>query len=547
MTNNNNTYNQPPMGQGMLAGMPELGPMPKGMPGQGPMGQGLAIGNRPRTWRERWMRRFGMDKTVLLTKGALTIPNWLTRKSMVFFFIAMFLCWFAFGFVPELSLWMVASISVVLFFYGGQAMSKSWERKNANKFVRNIFVAGLVIRLLWVLYLYYVFNPSHFNTTFGPAADVEWYIPFGQGIAKWITGEVDTSLSDIINHEFVAHIDDVGYPFWLGIVYAITDNFSDVFIPFFLKSLMGAYCAICIYHIAKRHFGEGTARMSAIFVCLNPNMIYWCGVMMKEAEMVFLCCLAVDNFDKVLSSGQRYTFRAFLPGMLAALALFFFRMSLGLAIFLAVFVHIVMASQRVMSVGKKIIAGFLVFFVFAISVGDRVMKESGIMYEDVQKGGQKTNMEWRSEREDGNAFARYAGAAVFAPLIFTLPFPTFNVASADQIVQMQLAGGSYIKNIFSYFVVLLMILFLISGEWRRHVFILAYTVGYLAILVGSSYAQSGRFHMPIIPMLMLFAAYGIQMGKSKQRIKNAFTVVLVTEVFVSLAWAWFKLAGRGMI
>ena len=88
---------------------------------------------------------------------------------------------------------------------------------------------------------------------------------------------------------------------------------------------------------------------------------------------------------------------------------------------------------------------------------------------------------------------------------------------------------------------------LLSGEWRRHVFILAYTCGYLLTLVLSAFAQSGRFHMPIWPMLMLFAAYGIQVAKVNVRFKRWFTVALCLEVVACLAWNWFKLKGRGMI
>ena len=92
-----------------------------------------------------------------------------------------------------------------------------------------------------------------------------------------------------------------------------------------------------------------------------------------------------------------------------------------------------------------------------------------------------------------------------------------------------------------------MLLMLISGEWRRHVFILAYTLGYLMVLVMSTFAQSGRFHMPIMPMLMLFAAYGVQMAKGNAKMRRGYTIVLVLEVVVCLAWNWFKLKGRGMI
>ena len=493
------------------------------------------------------MRRFGMDTaTTPLRKGELTVPNWITGRSIVFFFVAMLACWLAFGFVPAFELWIVSCLSIVLFFYGSMSMSKSWSHTRDRQFVKNIFITGLIIRLLWILYLYFIFNPDHFGNLHGDDADTGWYMDFGEQLAAWLAGDSEFSLSEIIDINRSA-IDDVGYPMWLGFIYLIFGAENRVFIPFLFKCLFGAYCAVSIYRIAKRHFGEGAARMAAIFVCVNPNMIYWCGTMMKETEMVFLVCLAVDNFDRVLTSGKRFTFMNLLPGILAATALMFFRSSLGIVVFLAVFSHIVMASERVMSMGKKVLAGLLVTAVLAVSMGDRLRTQSQELMKDAQSNKQKTNMEWRGTRQGGNSFAKYASAAVFAPLIFTIPFPTFNQANEGQILQMQLSGGSYIKNILSFFVILVMFMLLISGEWRRHVFILAYTVGYLMVLVMSSFAQSGRFHMPVWPMVMLFAAYGIQIAKTNGRVRKWFPIVLAAEVLVCLAWNWFKLKGRGMI
>ena len=500
---------------------------------------------RPSGWRERWMHRFGMD--MLNRTETFIFPNWLIGKSIVFFFVAMIACWGAFGFVPEFDLWIVAALSVVLFFYGSSALSKEWTRKSDKAFVRNIFIAGFVIRILWVLYCYFVFNPSHFDNTYGSGADVDWYIPFGKDITQWIAGDSKMTLSQILDYNG-SGMDDSGYSFWLGIVYFVFGVENEIFIPFLLKCLMGAYCAVSIYHIAKRHFGNGVARMAAIFICVNPNMIYWSGAMMKEAEMIFLCCLAIDNFDRVLSSGQRYTFKTLLPGVLSGLALMFFRAPLAILIFLSVFAHIVMASGRVMSIGKKIIAGALVASVLAVSVGDRIQQESRQLLDSARsKERQEENLEFRANREGGNSFAKYAGTAVFAPLIFTIPFPTFNSAQEGQLTQIQLSGGSYIKNILSFFVIIVMFLLLISGEWRRHVFILAYTVGYHVILVFSSYAQSGRFHMPVWPMFLFFAAYGIQLAKTNAKFKKWFPIALVVEVAICLFWNWYKLKGRGMI
>lgn len=522
MVNNNNPYNQPPMGPMMPP------PMPRGR----------------NTWQQRFLG--GNSARPMTKQQERAIPEWLIGKSVAFFFIAMFACWGAFGFVPTFDLVLVTSLSVLLFFYGGYTISNSYAHSNSKKFVRNVFIAGFIIRLLWVLYCYFFFNPDHFANTYGETADVDWYIPFGKDLAQWLAGDSEFTLKQIIDNHLSA-IDDVGYPMWLGFVYLIVGVENDIFVPLVLKCLMGAYCAVSVYRIAKRHFGEGAARLAAIFVCVNPNMIYWCGTMFKEAEMVFLVCLSVDNFDRVLTSSKRFTFRNLLPGMSAAIALFFFRAPLAIVVFLAVFAHIVMASQRVMSLGKKILAGVLVLSVLAISMGDRIRTQTEELTEFVKSDKQNENMEWRGKRKGGNSFAKYAGAAVFAPLIFTIPFPTFNQANEYQLLQVQLAGGSYIKNIFSFFVIIVMLMMLISGEWRRHVFILAYTMGYLLVLVMSNFAHSGRFHMPVWPMLMLFAAYGIQIAKTNARVRKWFPIVLVLEVVACLAWNWFKLAGRGMI
>lgn len=267
--------------------------------------------------------------------------------------------------------------------------------------------------------------------------------------------------------------------------------------------------------------------------------------------MVFLTCVCIDQTDKAVTSPTGLTIKNLLPGIMAGFSLFFFRAALGALVFAAMFAHIVMASDRVMGIGKKIIAGVLVTITLSVGMGDNLRRQTQSLINTAQSDQQQRNMEWRAQRKDGGgrtqSFAKYAGAAVFAPLIFTIPFPTFNESDISQVLQRQLSGGSYIKNVLSFFVVLVMIMLLISGEWRRHVFILAYTVGYHLILVMSEFAQSGRFHMPVIPMLMLFAAYGIQIAKTNAKVRKWLPTVLVIEVFICLVWNWFKLRGRGMI
>lgn len=492
-----------------------------------------------------------IDRNSLLWQTHSIIPNWLVNKSVICFFIALFACWLAYGYVPPLDLVCVASISILLFFYVGNSMSRNWYRLSEKGFLKNLFIAGILIRFIWVLYMFFLFNPKYYGNTYGSTADVDWYMDFGRGLAEWIRGNTLDSLPDVVNR-YMSAIDDIGYPMMLAIEYVLTGGVSDVFIPLLLKCVMSTYCAISIYRIASRHFGVSTARMAAIFVCLNPNIIYWCSNMMKETEMVFVCCLAIDKLDEALSSGTKLTLKSLSSGLLIGLILFFMRTPLALALFLAVGAHIVMASKRVIGTRKKTLATLLVVLTLFVGVGDRFINLSkGYLERDLIEE-QKANMEWRANREAGQKgmtqdFARYAGAAVFAPLIFTIPFPTFNTADAAQLVQVQTAGGSFIKNILSFFVVMVLLRLLFSGEWRKHVFIIAYTCAYLVVLVFSGFAQSGRYHMPIWPMLMLFAAFGLQMAKFDIRWKKWFSYVVVAEIAICLMWNWYKLAGRGLI
>lgn len=481
-----------------------------------------------------------------MLKRVHSLPDWLIKNSIGFFLISLLVCWLAWGHVPQYDLVLTTIISVVLFFYVGKSMSNQFSLLGEKTFLRSVFTVGFVVRILWILYMFFVFNPRYYGSRHGDGADTDWFMDFGKYLSEWISGNSMHTLAEIIDINMSA-IDDVAYPMILGIEYLLTGGVSDVLIPYIVKSALGAWCAIYAYRIAKRHFGEGAARIAAIFVCLNPNMIYWCGTMMKEAEMVFFCCLAVDKFDEALSSNSQLTIKALLPGILSGFVLLFMRTTLGLALFGAVMVHIILADKRIISVGKKVAMGILMVLVLSVVVGEHLMEQSKGYLDIVQSDSQKTNMEWRSTREGGNDFAKYASATVFAPLIFTIPFPTFNQAYELQLLQVQLSGGYFIKNILSFFVIIVLVQFLLTGEWRKHVLLIGYTCAYLVVLVFSSFAQSGRFHMPIWPMLMIFAAYGLQLAKTDKRMRKWFTYALYAEVFLCLAWNWFKLAGRGMI
>ena len=66
------------------------------------------------------------------------------------------------------------------------------------------------------------------------------------------------------------------------------------------------------------------------------------------------------------------------------------------------------------------------------------------------------------------------------------------------------------------------------------------------MLVFSSFAQSERFHQPIMPFELIFAAYGLSIALSHKRYKRWYMYWCALMFVAAIAWNWFKMAGRGL-
>ena len=449
-----------------------------------------------------------------------------------------------FNYAMPLWLWVFGIASVLLFFLGSNFFTKVWHKISEKSFTKNLFWWALSIRVVYVLFIYF-FNYAHYGTYYeSHQGDIMWYVPSGLEMAEQFSkGNWGEVIQMWLGWDI--QISDLGYVVYLAILYLITGSISEVVLPLLLKAVYGALMCVMMYRIAKRHFGEHVGRMTAIFCMLQANLIWWCGSMMKETEMTLLVVWYIYEMDKVLSRGA-LKLHHLTKAIIVGLALFTFRGALGLIAFGAMFVALLLTSSKLINITTKIAVGGILAFVLAFSYGDNLVDLMQDTQTQVEGGSyQATNMEWRRTREGGNDFAKYAGAAVFAPLIFTIPFPSMVYTFQSQEMQMMVSGGNFEKNVLSFFVIMILFHLIFSGEWRKHVFILVMLCGYLAALVLSVFAQSGRFHVPIMPLEIMLAAYGIYTIGNNTFYKKWFDWVLVLEVFVCIAWAWFKLAGRG--
>lgn len=437
-------------------------------------------------------------------------------------------------------------LSVAVFFYGSASLTKTWQYLPVKQFEQKVFWTAFIIRVLYVIFIYNL-NYHLYGTFYeSEMGDILFYVPTAQQGADFLHGKGLIQLFGLWR-DWGIERDDTGYMLYLSALYYLVGNSGDfctVIVPLLMKALFGAFTCLFVYRIGTRHFGEKIGRMAGVFCMLEFNMIWWCGSMMKETEMVFVTVASLEVADKILFSRRMNVWQILLALLLVSY-IFFFRTVLGLIVIIAFFMALLLSSQRLLGKGKKVVGIVSLVLLFGTAVGSSVVENAKGMVGMAQGDYQETNMEWRAQREGGNSLAGYASKAVFAPLIFTIPFPTMTYTNQSQEKLMQVSGGYYVKNILSFFVILALITLLLSGEWKKHIFPLFFLLGYLASLALSAFAQSGRYHLPAIPIFLLFAAYGYSL-MDKRKVKW-FDWVLLTEFVICIAWNWFKLAGRGMV
>jgi len=333
---------------------------------------------------------------------------------------------------------------------------------------------------------------------------------------------------------------DMGYGLYLGFEYLITSN--SIIIERLLKALYGAFTCVLIYRLAKRTFDEGTARMAAIFCMLMPNLILYTGLHLKEVEMVLLTIWYLERADFLLRS-KKLNLQVVVPVLLLGGSLFFFRTVLGATAIFALFTALMFSSDHVLNMGKRAILIVWLIGTAAFFIGGRIANEVEGVWK-AREANQSTSMDMRATQANGNKYAKKMGAAVFAPMIFAVPFPTI-IESPKQENQKIINGGNFVKNVLAFFVMLAFVFIIKEGKWRNYLLIGSFIIGYLLVLSFSAFAQSERFHQPVLPLELMLAAFGISLVTNKTKKYYKWWMILL--FFVILGWSWFKLAGRDMI
>ena len=457
-------------------------------------------------------------------------PKFFTNRAILCYLLTLIIASLMFiNYAMPFQFMLFGLAAVFLFFFYTNKLSLSWRRLPPRRFVKNLFITALIIRIIYVIFIYFYYIKMTGRPNMYYPGDELMYEYFGSVFA--ING-IDAFRQQMK----VISLSDSGYCWWTGIVYSVFG--VHVLSDRIVKCFVDAFAGVLMYNLGKRNFGEFTGRMAAIFYMMMPNMWYYCGLSLKETIMVFLVILFVERGDLVMHSRKVLIKDLLLPALII-LVVFTFRTALAAVLFAALIAALILSSGKQLEPWKKFLYGSIFAVWMFMTVGVEIIQETQELWEG-RTDNQSVGYEWRSET---NSFAQYASAAVFAPAIFTIPFSTL-IHVAGQENQMMLNGANFIKNIMSGFTIFAMFSLLFSGEWRKHVLPIALACGYLVVLVFSNFAHSERFHFPVLGLELLFAAYGVSLVKNKQ--KRWYTLWVIGISLANIAWAYIKLAGRGL-
>lgn len=426
----------------------------------------------------------------------------------------------------------IGIVWVLLFFVLSMQFTRKWCAIDEKKFKRKLFWTALGLRVVWVIFSYIFFTiktglPFEFGSSdaLGYHNEALWFREIG-----W------QGASDYLSRRSMA---DTGYVTYLYLLYSVTGG--SIIVTRIIKALLSAWMCLLVYNLAKRNMGEEAGRMAGIFCCLMPNLIMYCGLHLKETEMIFLTVAALERADSMMRD-KKLNFWKMVVTVALVLSLFLFRTVLGATTAFAILTALVFSSNALMGRWNRVVLVSWAIIALGVMAGGSIATETMSVWES-RSENQAAKRNYQVYK--GIKWAKYATGSVMAPIMFVLPFPT--MVDVDQQYNQQLMnGGNYIRNFMGIFVLIaLYYSVLVLKNWRDLSMLWAFVVSYLGVICMSGFSNSERFLLPGLPFLLIFAAYGVTLLNSRnfRWVKVWYWVVPL----MVIGWAVFKLGSRGIL
>lgn len=459
-------------------------------------------------------------------------PKTIANKGLLLYLLSLFVVSVVFmNYVMGLVWIVLGLLEVSLFFLLSNSLSVKWSVLPVRQFTKNVFWTALGLRVAWVIFSYFFYliqtgQPFEFD-----AADSLGYHQEG----SWLYKE---SWKKVFDYLFVSRngYSDSGYVLYLTTIYKVFG--PNVFVARLLKVIWSSLTCVLLYQLASRNMEERVARMAGIFAMLMPNLIVYCGLHLKETEMLLLIVAFLERADYVMKN-KKYNFINVLSPILLALSLFLFRTVLGAVAMFSFVTALIFAPSTTVKKGRKIMIAFWMILALGVLAGGAIMNEVEELWLNRNVSQESKRIEQTSR---GNQWAKYATGTVMAPMVFVLPYST--MVDTGQKNQEVVHGGNYIRNFMGIFVLIAFFSALfVKKNWRDFALIGSFVVAYLGVISLSGFANAERFLLPGLPCLIMIWAYGISIlnAKNYKIVKYWYVLIPIMEI----GWAFFKLGSRG--
>ena len=273
-------------------------------------------------------------------------PKSIANKGLAFYVVSLFIVSVAFMSHAISFMWMLMGLAeVALFFLLSNKLTKEWQRISVNHFVKNLFWTAIALRVAWVIFSYFFYTKqTGLPFEFGASDSISYH-----ETAEWLYGK---DWKFIMNYCLWNRnsVSDSGYDLYLTTFYKIFGvNIIGVRI---VKAFYSSLTCVLLYKLASRVIGERPGRMAGVFAMLMPNLIIYCGMHVKETEMLFLTVAFLERADYACRA-SKITFGNVLVALLLAGSLFFFRTVLGAVAFFSFVSALVFSPIHVMKKGRK--------------------------------------------------------------------------------------------------------------------------------------------------------------------------------------------------
>lgn len=412
------------------------------------------------------------------------------------------------------------------------------SRSQSNtRFEFNIVGLALLLRLAGVCASYWGFTlatgiPFEFH-----ASDSLWY---HQGAERFADNLANGSFGTLYSGIRAAP-SDLGYVSLVGAIYALTG--ANVIIVRVLQAVLAAWSVVLLYRTARLAVGESSARTVAILGALNPYLIYYSGLHLKETVLIYLMMEVFYRTVKLSSKkGNIAASVAILFGCIGSM--FFFRTFLAVLLVLGVGAHFIRRHQQ-WSRGRQLaIAATVMLSIVAFTMVVKPELGEEVVYRLVAGGDQWEREMAQKEQGLGQSISStLASRPLFVALATVGPLPGV-VAIPDQENGLVQFGFAWIRHLFLFFAIL--------GLWQalrnggRDVTVIAVTVvGYAVILGAAGLPSSHRFQVPTLPAWTIFTGVGLHASLPKRIMFTYWVIVLLGIATTVFIWNYLKIAVRG--